>query len=210
MSTIENDGGGDSTLWGATNENIYIDVMVDLINKGGMKDGQFSSKEWNNMLEAINNKSKRNYNMKQIKQKFNRLRSKHHEFSELLQQTGFDWDAETNTMNAIEEMWQNYIHVHPKATQFRKKGCEHYKLLRIIFNKLTATGVFHHASTSDPPNTDVEMELEAESAHVSTSRDDPLYTLDKLTSNLKKCTASSSSKRRSKKETRSQQMSDAI
>ncbi|XP_048336047.2 L10-interacting MYB domain-containing protein-like [Ziziphus jujuba] len=210
MSTMENDGGDDSTLWSATNEKIYIDVMVDLINKGGMKDGQFSSKEWTNMLEALNNKSKRNYNMKQIKQKFNRLRSKHREFSELLQQTGFGWDAETNTVNATDEMWQNYIRVHPKATQFRKKGCEHYKLLGIIFNKSTATGVFRHASTSDPPNTDDEMELEAESAHVNISRDDPFSTLDKLTSNVRKRTASSSSERRSKKETRSQQMSDAI
>ncbi|XP_048334822.2 L10-interacting MYB domain-containing protein-like [Ziziphus jujuba] len=200
---MENDGGDDSNLWGTTNEKIYIDVMVDLINKGGMKDGQFSSKEWTNMLEALNNKSKRNYNMKQIKPKFNRLRSKHREFSELLQQTGFGWDAETNTVNATDEMWQNYIRVHPKATQFRKKGCEHYKLLGIIFNKSTATGVFRHASTSDPPNTDDEMELEAESAHVNISRDNPFSTLDKLTSNLRKRTTSSSSERRSKKETRS-------
>nr|XP_048323161.1 L10-interacting MYB domain-containing protein-like [Ziziphus jujuba var. spinosa] len=148
--------------------------------------------------------------MKQIKQKFNRLRSKHREFSELLQQTRFSCDAETNTVIATEEMWQNYTRAHPKAIQFQKKGCEHYKLLGIIFNKSTATGVFCHASTSDPPNTDNKMELEAESAHVSTSRDDPLYILNKLTSNLKKRTASSSSERRSKKETSSQQMSDAI
>ncbi|XP_060675051.1 uncharacterized protein LOC125422919 [Ziziphus jujuba] len=207
---MENDSGDDSTLWGATNEKIYIDVMVDLINKGGMKDGQFSSKEWTNMLEALNNKSKRNYNMKQIKQKFNRLRSKHREFSELLQQTGFGWDVETNTVNATDEMWQNYIRVHPKANQFRKKGCEHYKLLGIIFNKSTATRVFRHASTSDSPNTNDGMELEAESAHVSISHDDPLSTLDKLTSNLRKSTASSSLERRSKKETTSQQISDAI
>ena len=41
--------------------------------------------------------------MKQVKQKFNRFRIKHHEFSELLKQTRFGWDLETNTVNAIEE-----------------------------------------------------------------------------------------------------------
>jgi len=50
--------------------------------------------------------------------------------------------------------------VHPKAAQFQKKGCDHYKLLEIIFNKNNATGVLHHSSTQDPPNTDDENELD--------------------------------------------------
>ena len=35
----------------------------------------------------------------------------HHEFFDLLKHTGFGWDAETNTVHALEETWQNYIQV---------------------------------------------------------------------------------------------------
>ena len=44
-------------------------------------------------------------------QKFNRLQRKHREFSELLKQMGFGWNVETNTMQATEKMWQNYLRV---------------------------------------------------------------------------------------------------
>lgn len=49
--------------------------------------------------------------------------------------------------------------VHPKAAQFQKKGCDHYKLLEIKFNKNNATGVLHHSFAQDPPNMDEDNEL---------------------------------------------------
>ena len=35
----------------------------------------------------------------------------HHEFSTLINQIGFGWDVETNTVYALEESWQNYCRV---------------------------------------------------------------------------------------------------
>ena len=49
--------------------------------------------------------------MNQFKGKFNRMRLLHREFSMLINQTGFGWDAETNTVHALEELWQNYCQV---------------------------------------------------------------------------------------------------
>ena len=43
---------------------------------------------------------------------------------------------------------------------FRTKGLSNYNLLELIFNKSTATGVLHRASTQDPPNLDEENALE--------------------------------------------------
>ena len=48
----------------------------------------------------------------------------------------------------------------PKAKEFRRKGCENYIQLGILFNKTTATGVMAFASTQDPTNTDEERELD--------------------------------------------------
>ena len=49
--------------------------------------------------------------MTQFKGKFNRMRLLHHEFSTLINQTSFGWDAKTNTVHALEESWQNYCRV---------------------------------------------------------------------------------------------------
>ena len=107
-TSIEVNDADDASVWSSTIEKKFIDIMVEEVNKGNMKNGVFIKKAWTKIQEDLKRKSNRNYSMKQIKQKFNRLRIKHHEFTELLKQTGFDWDTETNIVHATEETWQNY------------------------------------------------------------------------------------------------------
>ena len=85
--------------------------MVNEVNKGNMDSGTFSTNTWKRILLEVNSQEKRNFNLKQFKQKFNRLCVMPHEFSDLLKHTGFGWDVETNTVHALEETWQNYIRV---------------------------------------------------------------------------------------------------
>lgn len=101
----------DATLWSSATEKILIDILVDEVNKGNMKDGQCPKRTWNKILEELKAKGKRNYSMMQVKQKFNRLRARHRDFSELLKQAGFRWDAEKNIVHATKETWQNYLRV---------------------------------------------------------------------------------------------------
>ncbi|XP_062095056.1 L10-interacting MYB domain-containing protein-like isoform X2 [Humulus lupulus] len=205
----------DACLWGPTVEKIFIDIMVDEVNKGNMASGQFGSKTWAKILEELQIKSKRKYLIKQIKQKFNRLRTKYREFAELLKQTGFGWDRETNTVVASEEIWQNYLRAHPKATQYRKKGCDHFVLLELIFSKSTATGQFHRSAASGPPNTDDEKEMENEfdriDVHDIDENDSTSCSrlVDDVFKRSTKNSTTTSTERRAKRQ-RSQQMSDAI
>ena len=97
------------SLWPKNVVKCFIDIMVEEVTKGNMNNGVFPSKVWKIILEKTKSKSGRNFDVKQIKQKFNRLRVKHREFSLLLQHTGFVWDVETNTVTAHEETWRNYI-----------------------------------------------------------------------------------------------------
>ncbi|KAJ4823265.1 hypothetical protein Tsubulata_022742, partial [Turnera subulata] len=45
---------------------------------------------------------------------------------------------------------------------FEKKGCDHYDLLGLIFNRSTTTGGLHHSSGLEPPNSDEERRLDEE------------------------------------------------
>ena len=86
----------DAGTWRGNIEKIFIDIMVNEVNKGNMDSGTFSTNTWIRILLEVNSQGKRNFNLKQLKQKFNRLRAMHREFSDILKHIGFGWDAETD------------------------------------------------------------------------------------------------------------------
>ncbi|GAU12508.1 hypothetical protein TSUD_377590 [Trifolium subterraneum] len=150
----------DSTLWPDLVTKAFIDIMVDEITKGNMPNGMFHTGTWTSMTTRLNSITNCSYKKEQLQEKMHRLRAMFHEFYSLLENTGFGWNEETNTVTASEEVWQNYLKTHDKASQFQKKGCGHYKLLEIIFNKNKETEGFYHSSTQDPPNINKENELD--------------------------------------------------
>ncbi|XP_058740553.1 uncharacterized protein LOC131612821 isoform X2 [Vicia villosa] len=204
----------DSKLWPDFVTKAFIDIMVDEVTKGNMPNGVFHNRTWTSMTTRLSCTTNRSFKAGQLKAKMHRLRSMYREFYSLLQNTGFGWNAETNTVTASEEVWRNYLKVHDKASQFQKKGCDHYKLLEIIFNKNNATGVLHHSSTQDPPNTDEENELDNQylnngsACHVrvdNDSSDDDLHEVEHITRSGKKQVQV-----RSRKESTSHMMGEAL
>ena len=101
----------ENSLWAPQLEKLFIDIMLEEINKGNMANGQFRSDTWKKMLATLNELGKRSFTMTQFKGKFNRMHLLHREFSTLINQTGFGWDVETNIVHALEESWQNYCRV---------------------------------------------------------------------------------------------------
>ena len=93
----------DARTWRGNIEKIFIDIMVNEVNKGNMDSDTFSTNTCRWILLEVKSQGKINFNLKQLKQKFNRLRVMHLEFSDLLKHTRFGWDAETNTVHALEE-----------------------------------------------------------------------------------------------------------
>ncbi|KAL6347661.1 hypothetical protein AAG906_026189 [Vitis piasezkii] len=113
------------------------------------------------------------------------------------------------------------LETHPNANKFHSKGSSYYKLLGLIFNPSTTTGVLHYFSTQDPPNTDDEDEmddnLEHGGVHVDVDvdceiLDDSLRPklVGRLTTYFRKCTTNSQLDCRDKKKSRLSQMGNAL
>jgi len=91
---------------------------------------------------------------------------------------------------------------------FRTKGLSNYNLLRLIFNKSTATGVLHCASTQDSPTSNEENALEEKLIHggVHVNLDSPTHDLViaildiDITVRLSKHPSDSSDERKNKQE----------
>lgn len=149
-------------LWPPLIEKLFIELMVDEQGKGNMQNGVFYKRTWTKIHSELNVRAKRNFRFKQVKAKFNRLRQRHRIFSQLLQHSGLSWDAETNTVTASNEVWGNVLAEFPKAKEFRRKGCDNYIQLGLLFNKTTVNSVLASASTQDLTNTDEDRELDEE------------------------------------------------
>ncbi|KAJ1402573.1 Myb/SANT-like domain [Sesbania bispinosa] len=205
----------ESKIWPELVVKVFIDIMVDEATKGNMPNGVFHSRVWNSMTIRLNSLTKRSYKSPQLKAKMHRLRANYREFSLLLQHTGFGWNPDTNTVTANSEVWRDYLRTHDKAAQFQKKGLDHYKLLGILFNRSTATGVLHHSSNQDPPNTDEENELESQYLNVGSrvdvdndSSDDDIHEVERTTRSGKRSSQMNDPK--SKKKCRSNDMGEAL
>ena len=103
---------------------------------------------------------------------------------------------------------------------FRTKGLSNYNLLGLIFNKSTATGVLHCASTQDPPNSDEENALEERLIHggvhvnLESPTQDPVMAIleSDITTRSSKRSSDSCDERpsKSKRELMSSQMNEAL
>jgi hypothetical protein len=101
----------DSTFWPDIVTKTFIDIMVDEVTKGNMSNGVFHTRTWTSMTNRLNSITNFSYEEEQLKAKMHHLRAMFHEFYSLLQNVGFVWNSETNTVTASEEVWKNYLKV---------------------------------------------------------------------------------------------------
>ncbi|XP_059462454.1 uncharacterized protein LOC132191454 [Corylus avellana] len=126
----------DGKMWHTDIEKMFIDIMIEQINKG--KTLPFGRRIWSEIRAKLNERGNRNFTSKQCREKYQRIRRSFNHFTRLMRQKGFAFDAETNTVIADEETWQNYLLADKNAKKFRKKGVANYMLLALLFNKPSA------------------------------------------------------------------------
>lgn len=108
---VTNIDNSNSTLWPDSVTKAFIEIMVDEVTKGSMSNGMFHARTWTSMTTLLNAITNCSYKTEQLKEKMYSLRTMFHEFYSLLQNAGFKWNVETNTVIASEEDWQNYLKV---------------------------------------------------------------------------------------------------
>ena len=101
----------DKAEWSTKNEGKFIRILHEHVKKGDMQTSTFKKKIWLEISDELFAETTKRYGVPQLKSKFNRLRKKHREFSDLIDHTGFGWDPIANTITASEEVWATYIKV---------------------------------------------------------------------------------------------------
>lgn len=126
----------DPATWTAFEEKIFIQLMVNEARKGNRSSTTFSKEGWRSIGLAFFERTNKRHSSSQFRNKFNQLRRRFNEFSELLKEPGFSWDPALNMVHASDAVWESYVRDNKKARRFRKKGCPMFAELGILFDDL--------------------------------------------------------------------------
>ena len=99
------DGGVDvdeKAEWSAQNEVTFIRILHDHVKKSDLQLSTSHKREWLAIVDEVFQQTQKRFTVVQLKSKFNRLRKKHREFSDLIAHTGFGWDPVSNVVTTSE------------------------------------------------------------------------------------------------------------
>ena len=91
--------GEDPSLWSPEFEQMFAQMLVELVNTRRIVNGVVHLNLWSPIASQLSSMTGQTYTASQCWTKFSRLRMNHREFSDLLHhRIGFGWDLVSNTV----------------------------------------------------------------------------------------------------------------
>ncbi|XP_023741627.1 L10-interacting MYB domain-containing protein [Lactuca sativa] len=124
------------TIWTPEMDRYFIELMLEEAGKGNrIDDHLFSKRAWNHMTLLFNTKFRFQYEKDVLKNRHKTLRNVYKVINKLLALDGFSWDHTRQMVIAHNEVWDDYIKVHPGARSYRIKSIPYYYDLCEIYKK---------------------------------------------------------------------------
>ncbi|XP_059627365.1 uncharacterized protein LOC132270183 [Cornus florida] len=137
-------------VWDDSHLEAFIICMEEEVYGGNRNNTTFTPNGWKNIRKGMSRRTGKNYELKQLKSKFNHLRVDYRAFMSLLGETGVGYNAETGMIVVENERWTRLIKVNSQYGKYRKKPCNHFDKLTTVFGGTHATGAHVHTSYSPP------------------------------------------------------------
>ncbi|KAF5785290.1 putative Myb/SANT-like domain-containing protein [Helianthus annuus] len=129
------------TIWTLEMDRYFIDLMLEQVEKGNrIDDHLFSKKAWKHMTTLFNTKFKFHYEKDVLKNRHKTLRNLYKAIHNLLSLNGFSWDRTRHMVTADNQVWDDYIKVHPEARSYRIKTIPYYYDLCQIYKDIPSEG----------------------------------------------------------------------
>ncbi|KAG6504519.1 uncharacterized protein LOC121985337 [Zingiber officinale] len=147
---VVEEGGFNVSVWPDEIEERFIMIMEAEVAKGNRTSTTFSKPAWRTIEETLNAQTKRHYTHTQLRNKFNQLRARQREFSNLIKESGLSWNSMTGSVSASDEVWERLCKVYKSAKRFRKKGCPIFNKLCYIYGDMATSDFNQNISSCDP------------------------------------------------------------
>ncbi|KAI9081834.1 hypothetical protein K1719_036096 [Acacia pycnantha] len=93
--------------WNDSNTETFLKVCVEEIEAGNRPHTHFNKDGWANLVDKFNNITGKNYDKKQLKNRWDALKYEFSMWARLVEnETGLGWDSVKNTIMARPEWWE--------------------------------------------------------------------------------------------------------
>lgn len=140
--------------WDVNTVKLYIKLCLDEVKKGEHNGTTLTKKGWKSVLSNFNEKTGKDYENKQLTNKWYNLRRDWQEWYKLFaKETLVGQDSAKNAIDAPDEWWEKKQLENPQYGKFRQKGLPFYIELTTLFKDMVDTRkVALVPSSGIPPN----------------------------------------------------------
>ncbi|XP_077252146.1 L10-interacting MYB domain-containing protein-like [Tasmannia lanceolata] len=144
-----------SICWTFGMDRFLAELLVEQTHLRRRSDNGFLKVAWTTVEAKMNSRFKSNITRNHCKNRLRTWNKQYQIVKSLLNHGGFRWDDASSMVVADENVWEDYIKVHPDAKQFRRKSLPNYNELCIIIGENQIGGIGgNKARTSNKVETD--------------------------------------------------------
>ncbi|KAF8395486.1 hypothetical protein HHK36_019432 [Tetracentron sinense] len=136
------------TNWTPPMDRYLIDILLDQVHRGNKIGQAFSKQAWKHIIGSFNTQFGVRFDKEILRNRYKTFKKQCHDIKIILNQSGFDWDITRQMLTADDNIWDDYLELHPDARQYRTKFVPYYKDLCVICGDATVDGQNIH-STQD-------------------------------------------------------------
>ncbi|KAK9724375.1 hypothetical protein RND81_05G068000, partial [Saponaria officinalis] len=131
----------EKVIWDPLTIKIFCEVCAEEVHAKNRPNTHFSKIGWDNVVNKFQRRTKRKYDQKQLKNKWESLKNQYKAWNQLIgTETGLGWDHDKRTVDADDAWWEEKVKVNPEIASFQHGGIENLTEMEIMFSKTFATG----------------------------------------------------------------------
>ncbi|KAI3966669.1 hypothetical protein MKW92_014092 [Papaver armeniacum] len=154
------------TTWTPTMDRYFIGIMVDQVRKGNKSGNVFRKKAWKHMVVLFNTKFRLQLDKEVLRNRAKKLRILYLAMRTLLNKDEFHWDETRQMIAADDNVWDDYLKLHPEARSYRTKTLPNYSNLGVVYGCEPATGRLNQLDQiHDSKDQEVKNEVGPGSSH---------------------------------------------
>ncbi|KQK18034.1 zinc finger CCCH domain-containing protein 43-like [Brachypodium distachyon] len=164
--------------WDAVAHRAFLDVCIEEVEANNRPTQCLNAVGYANLISKFNERMKRNYDRKQMKNRWETLKNDYNTWKTLTQRaSSIGRDPNTHTIAASDEWWEKEIHRVPEASKFRNAPLQDEEKMSIIFDKHCVTN--EHARVPVPsahagPSEDAHIVIDGDENDLGCEGDDPV------------------------------------